>query len=459
MAIVIRQTTIWQEIERELPPGLEELEAFLAVLSEFDGELVGALQRERGHGRGDFPLGALFNALAVQLYLRHRHFSELLAELRRNGDLARLLGFEEIGPNRYRIPSKSAISRFHKKLKSATYRVRLRRVFDQSVAALRREVPEFGKRQALDASDVRTHARPPRRDRADESGERRIPSSDPEASWSVKTKVRNEGEGKGRKETRSTFGYKLYASADVSIPAVVAVGVESGSVPDHHMALPMLRAAKAAVPDRIETVAMDKGFDSEENVAGAFELGIGAVVPVREVPEELKERPREDRERPLVCGGNVVFDPYLGDVACYAPASDGRGLQRRQLLYAGFERKRETHKFRCPLGASAATDCRAFASCAAGPSGAQGRQVRVPMALDVRRFAPVYPRSKRWKRLYNGRSAVERINSYLKEVLQLEEHCLRGKDAIEIRALLATTTVNVRTLVSLRAAKAATTAA
>ncbi len=38
MARIRRQTTIWQEFERELPPGLEEIRDFLIVLSEFDGD-------------------------------------------------------------------------------------------------------------------------------------------------------------------------------------------------------------------------------------------------------------------------------------------------------------------------------------------------------------------------------------------------------------------------------------
>ena len=76
------------------------------------------------------------------------------------------------------------------------------------------------------------------------------------------------------------------------------------------------------------------------------------------------------------------------------------------------------------------------------------------MEKDYRRFAPVYPRSKRWERLYNGRTAVERVNSYLKEVLRLEQHCLRGKAAISVRVLLASITLNLRTLVALRALKA-----
>ncbi len=77
------------------------------------------------------------------------------------------------------------------------------------------------------------------------------------------------------------------------------------------------------------------------------------------------------------------------------------------------------------------------------------------METDIRRFAPIYPRSKKWKRLYNGRSAVERVNSYLKGVLRLEAHCLRGHRAISLRVLLAATTLNLRTLLALRAARAA----
>jgi hypothetical protein len=67
------------------------------------------------------------------------------------------------------------------------------------------------------------------------------------------------------------------------------------------------------------------------------------------------------------------------------------------------------------------------------------------METDIRRFAPVYPRSKKWKRHYNGRSSVERVNSYLKEVLRLEDHCLRGLKTISLRVLLAATTLNLRT--------------
>lgn len=457
MARFTRQTMLWQELERELPPGLQEVEVFLQCLSEFDEELVRKLEAERGHGRDDHPVRAMWNLIATGLYLRNGLFSEVLGELRRNSDLARLLGFGEIGPNQYNLPSDSALSRFHVKLKTR-YLAEVVAVFEGTVKALAAVDPEFGKHSALDTSDVPTYARPGRKrpqgeaeKTPGEAPEERA-SSDPEASWSVKTKTWEDSEGKKREEVQSTFGYKLVAMADTSIPAVSAVEVVTGSTSDQKLAVPMIDAAQKNLGEgRMETVAMDKGFDSAENVREAHERDVAAIVPTRDVPQNLASLPREDREVVLAPGGNVVYDRYSGEAACYeAPANANEEPTRRTLTYAGFEAGRDAHKFRCPLGGAAEGACRAFATCAAGSSGSQGRQVRIPMETDARRFAPVYPRSKRWKRLYNGRSAVERINSYLKGVLELERHCLRGKNAIKLRVLLASMTLNVRTLVSLR---------
>ena len=177
------------------------------------------------------------------------------------------------------------------------------------------------------------------------------------------------------------------------------------------------------------------------------------------MPENLEKLPSEDREVPLTPGGNIVRDKYTGEVACYDKSKAGGELERRTLTYAGRELDRGTHKFRCPLGAQARDACPFFASCSAGSAGAQGRQIRVPFSTDIRRFAPVYPKSKRWRRLYNGRSAVERAFSYAKEVLPLERHALRGKKAIELRALLAAITINVRVLMLRRRAESQAAAA
>ena len=486
-----RQRTIWEEFEGELPPGLQEVATFLEILSELDEELVSDLERHRwrvteygnrvapGRGRNELPVRAMWNLVAVSLYLRHGRQSEVLAELRRNSDLAELLGFEANGPNQYRLPSSSALSRFHRKLRKSE---KVREVFNRTVSLLAQECPDFGKNTALDSSDIRSHARagkrteetsgkegtegPGKKSKKSKSkskskskdGARKAvaSSSDPEASWSVKSKTRKRSDGTTYKEEKRTFGYKVFFDADTTDPAVLSVEVETGSYPDTKKALAMLDSGLERLPPgRRQTVAMDKGFDSTENVAGAWERGIAAIVPVRDVPQNLDSLPPQDREVPLAPGSNIVRDTFTGEIFCYAGEAGAGGdctkLTRRKLVYVGAELDRGCHKFRCPAGGAGPERCPFFDRCAAGSAGSLGRQVRVSFGVDIRRFAPVYPPSKRWKRLYKGRTAVERINGFAKNVLKLDQHALRGKAAIELQALLAAITINVRTLAALRA--------
>jgi len=450
-----RQGSVWSLLQgdRKLPPGLLEVKEFLDLLETFDGEVVTALVKDRGHGRDDYPILPMWRLMTVQLYLRKGRFSDLLAELRRNADFARLLGFNEYLPGEFVLPPDYVISRLHTKLQGDEYQALLKRVQEKTVAFLRREDPTIGKHTAEDSTDIRTHGHPARHEG---DPEKEKPATDPDATWSMKTKRWVDKDGKKREETKSTFGYKACLNVDVRQPVVIEVQTVTGSTNDQLLAEPVLQGAVRILgPGVMQTCAEDKGFDSTENVETAYrDLGVAVIVPVRDVPEKLEELPREDREVGLEPGGNVVRDIYTGEIACYDRTKGAEPI-RREMKYAGFEKDRETHKFRCPLGASAGTTCSAFATCSAGPCGKQGRQVRIEMKTDIRRFAPIYPRSKKWKRMYNGRTAAERVNSYFKEVLRLEDHCLRGLKAISLRVLLASITLNLRTLLVLRAVRAA----
>ena len=94
----LAQATVWELIDADgqLAPGLLEVKASLGVLAECDQEVVQELIVERGHGRDDYPVVAMWQLMAVHLFLRKGRFSDLIAELRRNRDFARLLGFKEV---------------------------------------------------------------------------------------------------------------------------------------------------------------------------------------------------------------------------------------------------------------------------------------------------------------------------------------------------------------------------
>ena len=63
--------------------------------------------------------------------------------------------------------------------------------------------------------------------------------------------------------------------------------------------------------------------------------------------------------------------------------------------------------------------------------------LRVPIALDRRIFTPIDRSSYAWKKLYKGRTAVERVNSRLDVSFGFELHTIRGLKKMKLRVGLA----------------------
>jgi hypothetical protein len=105
---------------------------------------------------------------------------------------------------------------------------------------------------------------------------------------------------------------------------------------------------------------------------------------------------------------NIVYDE-AGTLYCYDRTS--QPIVRHPMAYIGYEPERETIKYRCPARHEGWT-CPHDAVCNAGKS--YGKTVRVDRTLDLRRFPPVPRATKKFERLYKGRTSVERVNARLK---------------------------------------------
>ena len=93
------------------------------------------------------------------------------------------------------------------------------------------------------------------------------------------------------------------------------------------------------------------------------------------------------------------------------------------MSYIGHEPGRETLKYRCPAKHEG-WECPMSAECNAGKS--YGKTVRVPREVDPRRF-PALPRAtKKFERMYKGRTAVERVNARLKVFWGVDDGNLTG---------------------------------
>jgi hypothetical protein len=89
-------------------------------------------------------------------------------------------------------------------------------------------------------------------------------------------------------------------------------------------------------------------------------------------------------------------------------------------------------KYRCPY-ALGKSECKSRFRCS---SSAYGYVLKIPIAEDVRRHPPVPRESKKWGRLYKMRTAVERVNSRVKELPGLGNITIRGKLKVRIRSAL-----------------------
>lgn len=411
----------WDSVEAA--SDLERLRLVLSVLP--DEPFMQFLQKRRGHGRNDYPVRAMWNAVVAGLVYRHPSMASLLEELRRNRELLQVCGFDPM-LGRDAAPSDDAFGRFLAVL------VRNLHWIEEMVAAVLKRLgellPDLGKRLAADSKAIASYGSPVRdeKKRARRDGRR-----DLDADHGTKTYRGVRKDGNAWEKVVRWFGYKVHVLVDSKYELPVAFKVTTASKSDTPELLPMFEDLKTAQPEigsRAKELAADKGYDSTRNVKELYEKhGVTPVIDKRCLWKEEKTRPVvTDRV------DSFVYDEK-GHVYCVCPVED----VVREMAYCGFEKRRGTLKFRCPAAAYGC-ECAGRRECEAlADVGSWGRTLRIPMELDRRIFTPLARSSYAWKTAYNRRTSVERFNSRLDRVLGFEVHHIRGQAKMETRVGLA----------------------
>jgi hypothetical protein len=201
------------------------------------------------------------------------------------------------------------------------------------------------------------------------------------------------------------FGYKLHLLVDVRHELVLAYRITEPAVGDNQMIAALLEQARGNLPTgRIESLAYDKAADDEAVHRLLHAAGIKPLIENRALWKSELER-----MLPGHTGrSNLVYDES-GTIHCYDKVSEPP--VRHRMAYIGHEAKRGTLKYRCPARHEG-WSCPSDARCNAGLG--YGVAARIKSALDLRRFPPIPRATKQFERLYNGRTAVERVNARLK---------------------------------------------
>ena len=371
-------------------PTLKTIRQLLAAVP--DGRLLDSLKTARGKGRDDYAITSLWGVLLLTVALRHPTTEACLAELRRNASLRRLIGLgSEEG-----VPRKWNMSRFLDTLGRQPHLALLHEVFNVMARRLAEVVPDLGRETAGDATSLNA-----RRKKEQAAGNEKADGLPQPAGG---RKEYTDQDGKVTKVVE-WFGYKLHLLVDVKHEVSLAYQVTSTKAGDGETLPAVLTEAKANLPKhRIKTLAYDKAADTRDVHRVLHKAKIKPLIQNRSLWNEEPERmlPGHDGS------SNVVYNE-AGTLYCYDRVS--QPMVRHPMAYIGHEPQRQTLKYRCPA-MHEGWPCPMSSICNAGKT--YGKTVRVKQQIDLRRFPPIPRATKKFERLYEGRTAVERVNGRLK---------------------------------------------
>ncbi len=416
----------WKQIDAA--SDLDRLRLVLEALP--DEEFVRFLEQRRGRGRDDYPIRPTWNALLAGIVFQHSTAASLLRELWRNAELREVCGFDP-DKGAAAVPSPDAFGRFLQLV--GAHRDRLLDIFHRLLEELAKVLPDLGRTMACDSKGIRSFGRPVR-----DEAKRSAPDGrrDTDADWGSKTYKGVHQDGSTWEKLVRWFGYKLHLLVDSVYELPLAFRLTKASAADAPELLPLvdqLAQHHPAIAERWDEpgaeCAADKGYDSTENNAGLYDdHNIAPVIDKRTLWKD------GEKTRPLFGdrADHVLYDEG-GRVFCVCPETG----EERDLFFAGFERDRRTLKYRCPAAACGLT-CLGRRTCERQAEvGAFGRVFRVPLDLDRRIFTPIARPTAKWKKAYQRRSSVERVNARIDQVLQFERHTIRGQAKMQTRVTLA----------------------
>ena len=341
--------------------------------------IVEQMEKTYTTGRRGFPKRAMFRAASSMYFLNYRYQNDLIDELKRNSDLREACGFKT-------LPDRRTFNRNFKLL--ANYADIIDDAISQVVEQLHHQLPDLGKRVAVDSTAVRTYS----------NGNRKI-VSDPEAGWGVKNSSKTKG---GKPEMY--FGYKAHMIADVTygIPLAVDTGKSGGN--DYGNLIPIFNKAETTfnwfVPDLL---IGDRGYDANKNYDFLWRKGIHPIIKNRDMAKDTNKDGTERKNKKLYRG---IYDK---DGVPHCP-------DREKMDYVLTDPKRG-HFYQCP-------HC--------------PNHMWVDPMKDIRRFGTIRRESDEWKAIYRQRDGVERPWKSMKQHRRLEHHTVRGRANIHAHVLMST---------------------
>lgn len=415
---MISQISIFDNTE--VYDNLGDLERVKLILDNIpDEQLLETIRKDKGvKGRKGIALEVLINIYWSKKILQHRTMEQMLRELRRNSQLRKICGLQN-----EEVPSKYVMTRFMKKLKK--HREEIKEIFYTQRNELAKIKQDFGTNTGVDGKYLDSYAKKENKNKKAD-GRRDI-----DAKYGIKEKYYKDDKGNEKIKKETHYGYRLHLMADVDYELPIDYEVETANVPEGKTYRKMLdKKENAEILERTETATADKGYDDSKTLDKLEKMGILPVIDKRVQVKEEREIKR------------TVYYDDLGNVYCYCPYT----AVKREMAYDGYDKQRDSLCYKCPAKAYG-IECKGKIECPVKT------KVRIKRAINPRVFTEIARSSYKWKRKYNKRVALERINSRLDNGYEFENHTIRGKAKMETEVHIAMSIMMTIALVNAKLGK------
>lgn len=396
---IITQISLFDDTQNENLGDLERLQMVLENIP--DERILNRLKEMRGKGRNEWPVEAMWNSFIASFLFDHDSVESLLRELRRNSQLRILCGFQPhfcTGKNNLVklmiAPTASAYSNFMNNLRKCEDE--LIEIFNELVQYMYKNLKGFGEILMVDGKAIQSFANKPSEKNSGNKGEH-------DADWCRKTYTTTTLAGEKNTKTVKWFGFRLHLIADAQYELPVNFEVTKASNSEVKETEKLLKKIKEEQSDKLEICQYflaDRGYDSTDLIEWLETEGISSIIDIRNCWQGDKTKQFRDSDLVYSYDGKVYFVDELGNEI--------------ELIYKGYDKSRDSQRY------------------GFHPKYKDKRIFRIPCQTDKRIFTRVARNSKKWKRLYDKRSGIERINGRIDRDYKFEKHTIRGLEKMKM---------------------------
>ena len=381
---IITQISVFDYSEIEILGDLERCKLLIENVP--DEKIVNKLIEIRGKGRNEYPIIPLWNSLLIMPLIECSTIEQLRRELSRNRDLRKLCGFNDydyhFGKCKLVPPSKS-YTNLIKHLK--IIEPMLKECFYELREFMYENLKDFGTNVGEDGKIFLSRAIG-----YNKNGNSEDARCDVDADFTVKEYYYKDKDGITQSKKKKFFGYRYHLLADVDYELPIDYTVTKASKGEREQLINQLNRLDQNKIEKIKTLSADKGYDGEELIKKIKGYGIKPIIDIRNKWKD-GEKNRQYKDT------NIVYT-YNGDV--YYVDEFGK---ENPMKYLGYDKVKDKLRYVY-----------------------NGKVYSIELSTDERIFTPIARNCNKWKKIYNKRTALERINGRLDRDFNLENNKVRG---------------------------------